>query len=468
MASRDVADAINRRGFYVRPSDGQPLQAKQVAARVRQPRYADRFHIDPSHHISLASQAAKAEADRTTPPRGPHGWLNWYAASLGQPRREVAHPDSVVIHPVWEEFLLYSDADVRGGWLQLGPYDVIALDPPETPSIGIARRALLVRVWDHLSDEPSHEANTPKTDVESYFGGDIGDEMAALLGLALARRVRSGGRVRQGLPPPGEEKERPRTLSLGLASETLHRTQILERPIREPMIPWLGDQISLDRAIPLMSSYPKLGGQDAVALVRAARQYVDGLWLADSDPRLAWIKLISALEVVANRFDDTREPSPLSQLRRHRPKVYKALRGLPKQDADVVAEEIARLFNVERKLRSFVTRFDPGPPPLRPPDGPARFDWTKLDAAIAKLYEHRSRDLHDGIAFPAAMCAPPDEHIGEMPSERFYFLAISTRGGQWKAEDLPMHLHVFAHIAGGAIRNWWASLSSSPSETDRS
>jgi hypothetical protein len=61
------------------------------------------------------------------------------------------------------------------------------------------------------------------------------------------------------------------------------------------------------------------------------------------------------------------------------------------------------------------------------------------------------------------MCEPPDRHISEVPSERFYFLGISTKGGRWKADDLPIHLHVFGHIAGGALRNWWASLAKTQS-----
>ena len=48
-----------------------------------------------------------------------------------------------------------------------------------------------------------------------------------------------------------------------------------------------------------------------------------------------------------------------------------------------VAREVARLFNVERKLRSFIERFDPGPPAIRPAPG-WQFEWTKLDEALVK------------------------------------------------------------------------------------
>jgi hypothetical protein len=54
MSSRELADEINRRGLYLRPSDGQQLQAKQVAARVRRSTYRDRYAIDSEYRISLA------------------------------------------------------------------------------------------------------------------------------------------------------------------------------------------------------------------------------------------------------------------------------------------------------------------------------------------------------------------------------------------------------------------------------
>lgn len=53
MSSREFAEEVNRRGLYVRRSDGQPLEANQVAARVRRPTYRGRYRIDSSYRISL-------------------------------------------------------------------------------------------------------------------------------------------------------------------------------------------------------------------------------------------------------------------------------------------------------------------------------------------------------------------------------------------------------------------------------
>jgi hypothetical protein len=391
------------------------------------------------------------------PVRGPHGWINWYAERLGYPRRTDKHPDTVVIQPTWEEFLLYADAEISGAWLTLGPYEVQSLDPPGPAGIGLARRALLLRAWDHLPDTPSSEVPLA-TDTADYVGGDIGDELAALLGLALARRVRSGGRVRRGLPGDAHP--------LGLALESEHHPPVLEPPRHDAMISWLGRPASLPDAEDLLSRYPTLDRADAVALVRAASQYVDGLWYADLDPRVAWLKLVGALEVAANRFDGGHEESDLEQLERHNPEVYAALMRGPIEIAEEVAANLAPTLRVQRKLRAFVKAFDPGPPPERPAPG-SQFDWDTLDAAIGVIYKHRSRDLHDGLAFPWVLCEPPHPDAGgPVPPERMFALAVAGRGGQWAAEDLPMYLHVFAHVAGGALRRWWASLGeSTPPET---
>lgn len=397
-------------------------------------------------------------ADEPESITGPHGWLNWWAERHGYPRRTEAHPDSVLIRPIWQEFALYSDVRLDGGWLTTGPYEFLIIDRAETSSLGRARKLVLLRAWDHLPDGPPRRGLDVDDDVVHYFGGDIGDEMAALLGLALGRRFRSGGQVRQGLPDLDP---------LGMAGEDQHQAPALEPPHRRGVIASLAQAVALADAAELLNSYPAMGSLDAVALVRAARQYVDGLWLADADPRLAWIKFIGALEVCANRFDDTREETEVEQLKRHRPTLYRDIRDQAPDLLEAVAAEFARLYNIERKVWSFVKRFDPGPPQVRPQGAGWHFDWAQLDRAMAVIYQHRSRDLHDGIAFPWPLCEPP--HVAEdgVPAEFFPALGVSGRGGRWTAESLPMYLHVFEHLVGGALRSWWSSKAPHTPPEDR-
>ena len=44
------------------------------------------------------------------------------------------------------------------------------------------------------------------------------------------------------------------------------------------------------------------------------------------------------------------------------------------------------------------------------------------------------------------------------PPERFPGGAITTRGGVWTADQLPMYLHTFAFIVRQALISWWQTL----------
>lgn len=388
--------------------------------------------------------------------RGPHAWVNWYAERAGQPRRVETHPEAAVIEPIWQEFALSTDCDLRGPWITVGPYEFITLNPTATVSVGDARKALILRVWDHLADGPPSRDVEVRDDIADFVGGDLGDELAALLGLALSRRIRSGGPVRQGFPGVGGP--------LGLPSETTYHAPGLDPPRRAPMLPGIADGASLADANDLLATYPTLPAADAVALVRAARQYVEGLWLADADPRIAWIKLVGALEAAAARRDDSRQDTPVEQLKRHKRDLYRMLSQGPVEALEAVAAQFARMFFAERKVRSFIKQFDPGPPPVRPSESLWQFPWDELDAALGVIYNHRSRDLHDGIAFPPMLCEPPYIADDGVPAERFPALAVTSGGGQWSASQLPLYLHVFAHVVGGALRNWWSALAAAVPE----
>jgi hypothetical protein len=379
--------------------------------------------------------------------RGPGGWINWQAERLGMPRRTTHHPRSLLLRPIWEEFALYSDTELETGGIAVGPYEFLISNANVIPTIGQATRTIVLRAWDHIFDEPEHAAG-PGNDLTHYHGGDVGNEMAALLGLALGRRVRSGGSTRAATPlesPP-----------IGEPCELYLEARRLEPPRDWPMIPAIVEPASLEQIRPLLEAYPTIESGDAVALVRSARQFVDGLWLADADPRLAWIRMVGALEAAANRRDDSRYEDPVAQLKRHKPDLYRLLQPEPPEVLEAIAGEVSRLYWQSTKVWSLVKAFDPGPPAERPEY--LRFDWSELEAAIFTIYDHRSRDLHDGMPWPWPLCEPPGPGAG-VPSEGAARGAEYTGwGARWTGDSLPMYFHVFAHLVGGTLRNWWASL----------
>jgi hypothetical protein len=380
---------------------------------------------------------------------GPHLWLNWQGVLVGQPARTKSESTQIgsvsPIRPLWEEYALYSDADVSGE-VEFGPYALL-MTLARSGRVGRALQTLVFRQRDHLIDgSPGHIRR--ELDLGGWTGGDIGDQAAALLSLALGRRIRSGGVVRQGFEP-GDPLGRP--------FAPRHRAPMLTEPVRAPMLPGIAEPAMVQEAGPRLERYGKLTGPDAIALTRAAGQYADALWWADADPRISWIKLVGAVEVAANRWDSAQNADdPVALLKRHRGQLYGKLKKIDMRAVDVVAQSLAGLLNAEHKFLAFTLRHAPGPPDRRPV-GAALVDFGNLEPALGQIYNWRSRDLHDGIPFPAPLCEPPMGHE-DPPYERFPALGISGGGGYWPADELPMYLHTFAYIVAGALRNWWDHL----------
>lgn len=404
-----------------------------------------RWLLDPGLAWDLSREfAAEVRGDSIEEVQGPHAWLNWHAFSAGRPKRTSSRTRTTLVLPSWEEYALYTDAGIRGE-VALGPYrfiNTIALQRSRgrPPALSI-----VIRATDHL-DEPNYVSTIEKEDIASYFGGDLADELASLTALALGCRMRSGGVIRRGYGP-GD--------SPGSPTETQHHPPVLIEAQGAPMLPQSRNAVNLEEAKPLFDRYRDLGQDDAIAVARSASQFADALWLADADPRLSWIKLVGAVESAANGWDARQDESAVERLRRHRKRVFNAIKDCGEDVVERVATDLAGTFKAKAKFTDFLLEFDPGPPKERPEIG--QFDWSQLEAATDWIYEHRSRDLHSGIAFPFPLCEPPSAGP-DLPHESFPAIAAEGRGGRWMAEQLPLYLHVFVHIAGGAIRRWWQSL----------
>lgn len=374
--------------------------------------------------------------------RGPHLWINWQGMRVRQPVRATSHGQSIVVHPLWEEHALYTDAEISGEF-NAGPYRILTVHSSSPPRVGRAENRLVLRHIDHLLDASATGDDTDELDMSEWTGGTLGDQMAALVSLALARRVRCGGVVRQGFSP-GDP--------LGAPTRVLHRPPLLAEPPHATMLPGIADPVDVGDAVVLLDHYALLAGADATALTRAAAQFADALWWADVDPRIAWLKLVGALEAAANRADMSIDDDPVAQLKRLRGPLYGQLKGLSPDAVSIVAKALAGTLRPEMKLLSFTLAYAPAPPEVRPHRG--RIDYSDLSSTLRGVYECRSRDVHDGVPFPHPLCQPPIAADG-VACERFPVLGA---GGIRGSDSLPAYLHTFTHIVGGALRRWWAAL----------
>lgn len=211
-----------------------------------------------------------------------------------------------------------------------------------------------------------------------------------------------------------------------------------------------------------VSSLPTLSEEHATALIKAARLYQDGLWIADSEPELTWIMFVSALETAAGTWT-AQENTALEQIESWGlgPKLLEILRaGCSEPTVEAVAEHLAPYTGSRRSFAEFVTNFCPEPPDERPPEsGQLSWEREEFERAVKKVYDYRSTALHGGTPFPAPMCEPPMKAAGwDHASEKPLALASSTRGAAWRASDTPMLLHTFEYITRTALLNWAQEL----------
>jgi hypothetical protein len=365
---------------------------------------------------------------------GPEVYENWI-------KWKKDHKDWIVF-----EYPLFTDAYVTGELSDLpGPYQLINMVPE---SLG---RNLAPTVSLQIA-QPQGIGNIPamnKTDDIRFHGGTIVDEVAALLSLELGIRFR-GGSVMRTFDHGGDPKGRPR------AFEMLQDSVIPRYPPR-PVVPNARGAHSLNQA-DLWLRLLELAPADAIALVRASRMYQDALWICESQPALAWLFLVSSVETAAHHWREEIE-TPLERLRASRPEAEAIL---SEAGGDALVAKIAEIFapymGATRKFVDFMMYYLPYPPKNRPPEY-AQFDWdiSNMKRSLKKIYSHRSKALHNGTPFPLPMCDAPMKHDNAY-AEKPPGLAASARGGVWVAEDIPMVLCTFEHIARNGLLKWWRSM----------
>ena len=346
------------------------------------------------------------------------------------------------------EWPLFTDARLTGEVREeLGPYAFLNLVAVRR-EFGLARPASILRSDMHLPDDLP---DMSRTDQTQYHGGTFADEMAALASLTLGIRMKAGGASRL-FKQAHDVKGKP------IAWDSRRNPVLGTHPFGR-VIPAAASERSL-MDLDALAALPKVEATDAIAFVRSARLYQEGLWVGESDPSLAWLLMVSSVESAANQW--CKETGPATdRLTTAKPDLVAFLKrcnvpGL----VDRVAAEFGDTIGVTRKFISFLLKHLPPPPSKRPLHW-ARLSWRRSDLkkTLGLVYKYRSKALHEGVPFPAPMCQPgmaiPNSDV---PSEIPTGLASSMLGGVWRAKDTPLLLHTFEYIARNAILSWWRSL----------
>jgi len=364
---------------------------------------------------------------------------NWIARNAGLDRYGIY------------EFPLFTDARMteqiqRADW----PYAFLNTVPIHDEP-GYVQAPVILRVDAHIAQ--SERPDFSKTDASLYHGGLMTDEIAALASLCIGVRMRAGGESRRfdgmeqdplGRPVAWDRRPIP-TLDLNknrLVLPDIVGTHSLEELKR---LEWL----------------LRLSASQSVALVRAARLYQDALWVVESEPALAWLMFVSALETAANQWQAA-SGTAVDRLAYSKSELVEILAGAGGEAlVKAVAEQIEQSLGATRKFVEFSLQFLPSPPLVRPSEGfQIPWDSESMKKVLRLIYSYRSKALRGGTPFPAPMC---DHAFRISASEGFaergtVGLAASTRGGVWLAKDVPISLHTFHYIVREALLGWWKTM----------
>lgn len=372
--------------------------------------------------------------------RGPLLFIRWRATE-NTPEWETIH-----------EFPLFASADFAyHGHIELGPYTLIGIIQDMTDR---NRPALMLRVKTLRDFHLREFDRIDTTSFDDYHGGDEADELAALISLCLGVRIKAGSATRMfhkgsdplGTPVGGFDTRDP------LITHTL--------PLRNrPIIPRALDSKNISNAVPFLLTIPSLTEKDASALVRAARMYQEAIWVSETTPELSWILFSSAIETVAAEW----RPNRRTQAERSKTELADHGDKIEECGKTEVVEADAGLLETHRgptkRFTEFIASFLPEPPPNRPLEyQQVRWERNLLKSSMKKIYDYRSRALHDGTPFPYPMCEPPFKVPNEDYSEIPQGLGTSAKGGTWVLKDTPMLLHTYEYIVRNAILKWWKSV----------
>jgi len=317
----------------------------------------------------------------------------------------------------------------------------------------------------HFSEPFRFDQDPLKMDNTRYHGGFRQDELGALVSLCLGRRIKAGGETRwfkSGGDPVGQPVDWGKRQSpvLMLDDDYLVLPDVAGRNAEAGQYFMAG--ANMDDLHPI-KSVPYITSGQYITLIRAARYYQDALWIAESEPNLAWLMIVSALESAAGEYSSTLG-TPEEILRESRTDLVKLLQ---EAGGDELVRKVALLMEPElratRKFINFVLDFLPTPPPRRPSHLYNQVDWSKAEQRklLNKIYQYRSNALHGGIPFPYPMNQPPPRvwEDDPAPPEIPEGLGTTALGGTWARADTPITLNTFHYIARGALLKWWSSLS---------
>ena len=352
------------------------------------------------------------------------------------------------------EYCLYTDSHVIGEWSSpSSPHKFINLIPFRHEA-GRIQEAVTLRITWVVDGKRKFPQSTDNT---SYHGGWATDELAALASLRLGIRLKAGGETRIFGSYSSDPLGTPISSGKGKPEIFIRGNRLI--------LPSVFQQSNL-KSLDAIDSLRTVSERQFIALVRAARQFQNAIWIAESEPELAWLIFVSAIETAACEWASSlpERTSAVDTLRHVKSEFSRQLLESGGEKAvEIVAHQFADTLQATKKFLDFCIEFMPEPPEDRPA-AHVQIPWDRkgIKKILNKIYNFSSCALHAGVPFPSPLCKPPE--LVERSEGSGYAevgtgaLAVHAHGASWTAADLPISINTFCVLVKGILNKWWDTI----------
>lgn len=332
---------------------------------------------------------------------------------------ELKNPD---VRSHVTEYEVITDANIIGN-LTYGPYEFLIWEFSNKKAG--EERKLCLRIREIELPNRQRQILLKATRNGFYHGGDIADELISLCSLFLRRRLKLGSIVREDDTP---------TLFT-------HRKRWFDKDL-------VTGSNNLNDAKQWFKLVEGLDSQYHQKFILAARLYHRALLTIEDQPDMAYLNLISAIEVLCHNYDIGKVA--LSQLDRKLSKLVNSIRdeGLRNKIREKILKRekfIKRRFIVfilDHLEKEFWTSTK------RPNLG--RIDPKQLPKLLARIYDQRSKTLHEGEPFPISVLNPPPPNGEEISISK----GTIVRQKLWEPKDFIPHPHFFERLVNFVLKTF--------------
>lgn len=318
------------------------------------------------------------------------------------------------------EYEVIADANIVGA-ITYGPYHFTVWEIGHKGN-GELRRLCL------RSQEKTFDQNEKPWETASksgyYHGGGIPSELVALTSLFLRRRLKLGPIVRLG--------NEPRMIDLGSGR------------IDNDLFAGFSNLGDLKDWLPLVEN---LRVDCHQAFILAAKLYQQAIELLEEKPDIAYLNLVSSIEVLCQDFEI--EDPPLN-------KLDAKLASLVSQISDTNLQKsiektiLAREKLIAQRFVSFIiahTDESFWDHPTRPRLG--RINPSDLQDLLQRIYRQRSRTLHRGEPFPPSIYYQPPQG-----AEIDFTQGVIMGKRRWDPKDFIPYPHFFERLVNHVLKNY--------------